>query len=85
MTVVKSTGVATEIDKPTARRIAEDLLGDLAVTAEALRHRDVTRAAPGGTESWLSGLQARIQGASGIAIAVPHFESSGFGSLSNET
>ena len=73
VTVVKSTGVATEIDKPTARRIAEDLLGDLAVTAEALRHRDVTRAAPGGTESWLSGLQARIQGASGIAIPVPSF------------
>jgi hypothetical protein len=73
VTVDASAGLAP-IDDATARRIAVDLVSDLASAAEALRTRNrasARRAAAGG---WLAELWARIDASRGATVEVPSYE-----------
>jgi Na+-transporting NADH:ubiquinone oxidoreductase subunit NqrB len=74
ISVVQSASVASQIDRPTALRIAEGVLAGLRVSGDALQYRDVYRAAKGATGRWHAELQRRILVASEGAIAVPRYQ-----------
>ena len=71
VTVLPSKGVATQIDTKLAHQITADLVSDLRIEADALRHRDKNRAGTvaGGTR--LQGLWQAISLAANRAIVVP--------------
>jgi Na+-translocating ferredoxin:NAD+ oxidoreductase RnfD subunit len=73
VTVAAAKGVASELDRPTALRVARDLLADLRVEAEALRRRDEKRAATAATGERLAELWRSIR-ATGRPVAVPEYE-----------
>ena len=73
VTVVASKGIAT-IDRGTAMQIARDLVADLHDEAEALRRRDLDRAAVGATGAWLAALWEQIRAAEGNPIVVSTYE-----------
>jgi Na+-translocating ferredoxin:NAD+ oxidoreductase RnfD subunit len=73
VTVVAASGVASELDRPTALRVARDLIADLRVEAEALRRRDERRAATAATGARLAELWRSIR-AAGRPVAVPEYE-----------
>ncbi|MDX6563174.1 MAG: hypothetical protein QOD65_2988 [Gaiellales bacterium] len=72
VTISAHPGVAA-IDLRTGRRIARDAVADLGVAADALRHRDATRAAAGASGRWLAQLQQEIRAAAGGSIVVPAY------------
>ncbi|MCI0633411.1 MAG: CRTAC1 family protein, partial [Actinobacteria bacterium] len=74
VTVVASTGVATQIDRSTALQIASDVVADLRIQAEALLQRDVARAAEGADGAWLAGLEQQIIETAGGTILVPAYD-----------
>ena len=59
-TVLPSKGVATQINPALARQITSDLVSDLRTEAEALRHRDKSRAATVAAGKRLQGLWQQI-------------------------
>ena len=69
ITVLDSRGVA-EIDESTAQSIARDVMSDLRIEAEALRRRDLDRAADGASGEWLATLWELIR--NGSASAGPY-------------
>lgn len=69
--VLPSRGVATRIDPGLARQIAGDLVTDLRLEADALRHRDRSRAARAAAGARLQGLWQQIELADGRPIIVP--------------
>ncbi len=69
--VLASNGVASKIDAGLARQIAADLVGDLRIEAEALRHRDKALAAGAADGERLQGLWRLIDENSGRAIIAP--------------
>ncbi len=71
VTVAASKGVATQIDRPLAQRIAHDLVADLRIEADALRRRDKSRAAAAAGGVRLQGLWLQISQAGNRAILVP--------------
>jgi Na+-transporting NADH:ubiquinone oxidoreductase subunit NqrB len=73
VTVVPTAAVASEVDRPTALRIAHDVVTDLRIATDALRTRDVEHAATGAGGDWLAGLRRQIRAASGRAIVVPEY------------
>jgi hypothetical protein len=73
ITVLPSRGVESKLDRATALRITRDLVADLEIQADALRRRDVKRAAAGASGAWLAGLRKRVSDAGGKAIGVPTY------------
>ena len=73
VTVALSSGVASRIDAPTARRIARDVLADLGTEADALRHRDTALATQSSAGPRLADIWHRIRVPAGGAVAVPTF------------
>jgi hypothetical protein len=71
VTVLPSKGVETQINPKLARRIAADLVADFRVEAEALRHRDKSRAATATAGGRLQGVWRQISVARDQAIIVP--------------
>jgi len=71
VTVLPSKGVATQIDPKLARQIARDLVADFRIEAEALRHRDKSRAAAAAGGARLQGLWQQIGLAGDRALIVP--------------
>ncbi len=69
--VVPAKGVATQIDRRTSLQMARDVVADLQVEADALRRRDLGRAAAGADGAWLAEVWRRIRGSAGQAITVP--------------
>jgi len=61
--VAEGDGVAP-IGASSAQTIARNVLADLQIEAEALRRRDLARAADGASGTWLASLWAQIRGAS---------------------
>jgi ASPIC and UnbV/FG-GAP-like repeat len=71
--IVTGRGVASELDQPTALRVARDLMADLRVEGEALRRRDEKRAATAATGARLAELWRTIR-AAGRPVAVPEYD-----------
>jgi hypothetical protein len=72
VTVVEAEGVATQIDRETALRIAEDLVTNLRIEAEALAARDRQRATGAAAGARLAALWQRID-AAGKEVDVPGY------------
>ena len=72
ISVADSGGVA--IDTRAAQHIARDVMVDLRAEAEALRLRDLDRAAAAASGAWLAALWERIRAAPAQGIAVPEPE-----------
>ena len=72
VTVSAKPGVAS-IDLPTGRRIARDAVADLAIAADALRRRDLGRAATGADGAWLEQLQRQIRAGAKGTVVVPAY------------
>jgi Na+-transporting NADH:ubiquinone oxidoreductase subunit NqrB len=70
----KSKGVASVLDRKTARRIAADLVADLQLQARALASRDSNALERGATFDRLPELQQVIRQARGRPIVVPSYE-----------
>jgi Na+-translocating ferredoxin:NAD+ oxidoreductase RnfD subunit len=70
-TILPSKGVATQLDAALARQITADLVTDFKLEAEALRHRDRSRAARAAGGARLQGLWQQIGLASSRALIVP--------------
>ena len=73
VTIGHSTGVASQIDRATAVRIARDVVADLHAQADALRLRDATRASAAASGVWLTGLQSQIRTAPTRGVRVPTY------------
>jgi ASPIC and UnbV/FG-GAP-like repeat/NQR2, RnfD, RnfE family len=73
VTVARSTGVASAISAPTAKRIARDIVADLRVQADALQRRDATHVATAASGSWLIGLKSQIGKAETRGVRVPAY------------
>ena len=74
VTVVPSRAVASRIDRTTALRMARDLVASLRIQADALRRRDLVRAATGAGGAWLGALRRRIRASiAGGPIIVPTY------------
>jgi hypothetical protein len=71
VTVEHSTGVASQINRPTARRIARDLVADLRVRADALRTRRPARAVAGLSDVALAEVGKTVRAAAGGPVDVP--------------
>ena len=71
--VAPAHGVASRIDVAAARRIAQDVVNDLRIEADALRRRDATRATESSDGPRLADLWRRIRVPAGGAVAVPSF------------
>ena len=74
VTIARSTGVASQISRGTALRIARDMVADLSAQADALRLRDATRASAAASGAWLTGLQSQIRSAPAHGVQVPTYE-----------
>ncbi|MGH3135058.1 MAG: FG-GAP-like repeat-containing protein [Gaiellaceae bacterium] len=72
VTVTPSVGVASQIDRRTALKIANDVVTDLRIEAEALIGRDLERARAGAGSDRLAALWQRIDSA-GTAVVVPEY------------
>ena len=72
--VLPSKGVASQLNRATALRIARDLVADLQTESDSLKRRDATRAAAGASGAWLAGLQQRLRDSAGKPIGVPTYE-----------
>ena len=72
VTVVPAEGVATQIDRETAIKIAGDVVTNLRIEAEALAERDRQRATEAAAGARLAGLWQRID-AAGNDVAVPGY------------
>jgi ASPIC and UnbV/FG-GAP-like repeat len=72
VTVVQAEGVATQIDRETAVRIAGDLVSNLRIEGEALAARDRERATEAAAGARLAALWQRID-AAGSEVAVPGY------------
>ena len=70
--VVPAKGLAP-IDRPTAQRIARDIVADLRIEADALRRRDLERATAGAQGVRLAAVWRQIRAATGHAVVVPHY------------
>jgi hypothetical protein len=73
LTIVHSSGVASQLDRRTARVIAGDLIADLRAQADALRLRDGGHASHATSGAMLADVQRRIRGAQGREIVVPNY------------
>ncbi|HEU0247907.1 MAG TPA: FG-GAP-like repeat-containing protein [Gaiellaceae bacterium] len=73
VTVVESPGVA-QIDRGAAMTIARDVVADLRSEADALRLRDLDRAAAGASGAWLAALWKQIRDGAGRPVAVPMYD-----------
>jgi hypothetical protein len=73
VTILHSTGVASQLDRRTARVIAGDLVADLRAQADALRQRDGGHAASGVSGAVLADVRQRIRQAWGREIDVPTY------------
>jgi hypothetical protein len=73
VTVLHSTGVATQLDDATAEQIARDLVANLGNEADAVLRRDPDRATAGAAGERLASVWARID-AAGEAVDVPEFD-----------
>jgi len=69
VTIAASSGVASTLDLPTARRVTAELVTGLSTVARALRRHDTTLAAKGATGSYLAALLQQIDQPSEIAVA----------------
>ena len=72
VTVVPAKGLAP-IDRRTAQQIARDVVADLRIESDALRRRDLDRAAAGAGGVRLAGLWGQIRAATGRTIVVPEY------------
>ncbi len=68
ITIGVSDGVAGDLDSTTSRRIAQDLIDDLAVSGTSLWERDTDLAGTGATGKWLAGLLRRIGSSSNTPV-----------------
>jgi hypothetical protein len=75
VTILHSTGVSTQLNRPTALRIASDLVADLAIAADALQSRSASWAAAGAAGAWLDQLRQQIR-CSDAGVVVPPTASS---------
>jgi hypothetical protein len=73
VSVARSSGVASQIGRRTARQIAQDVVADLHAQADALRLRDADRAATGASGGWLAGLRSQIRTGAARALLVPTY------------
>jgi hypothetical protein len=73
ITVLPSRNVQTKLDRPTADRIAADLVTDLRLQTAALAHRDRTALARSATFDRLPQLGQLIRSAAGAPIRVPSY------------
>ncbi len=73
VSIVSTDDVASQIDRRTALRIANDVVTDLRIEAEALRGRDLERASAGAGGDRLATLWQRIESA-GAAVVVPGYQ-----------
>ena len=76
VTVVPTPGLA-ELDRPTATRVARDLVAALRAEADALRRRDRGRAAAAADGAWLAELWRRIDEDPGGPLVVPAYDVEG--------
>jgi hypothetical protein len=74
VTIARSSGVASQLNRPTALRIARDLVADLRLRADALRTREPARAAAGLTDAALADVEKTIRAARGGAVDVPVYD-----------
>ncbi|MGH3071099.1 MAG: FG-GAP-like repeat-containing protein, partial [Gaiellaceae bacterium] len=72
VTILAADGVMS-IDRPTARRIARDLVADLDTASEALRRRDRSRAATAASGTRLASLWRELAAAGSGPIVVPRY------------
>jgi hypothetical protein len=72
VTVGSSDGVASQVDRETALRIARDLVADLRVEGDSLIRRDLERATAGAGGERLQTLWQRID-AAGLSVVVPDY------------
>ncbi len=72
VTVVRTARIAP-LERTTALTIAGDVVADLNVQADALRARDIERAAATADGDWLASLRGQIGASAGHAIAVPAY------------
>ena len=73
VTVLRSTGVATQLDRTTAEQIARDVVANLGNEADAVLRRDPDRATAGAAGERLASVWARID-AAGETVDVPEFD-----------
>ncbi len=73
VTVVPAKGVSSQIDHTTALQIARDVVVDLRSEADALRLRDLERAAVAASGPWLVDLRRQVHAAAERAITVPSY------------
>jgi hypothetical protein len=73
VTVVASDGLAVQIDRRTAQRIASDVVADLRIESDALARRDLDRVADGADGARLAGLWQQIRVA-GATVVVPEYD-----------
>ena len=72
VTILPVEGVMT-VDRPTATRIAADLVADLRIAADAMRRRDRERATEGATGQRLAALWRSLSAAGDGPIVVPEY------------
>ena len=72
VTIVRVEGVMS-VERPTAERIARDLVDDLQIASEALRDRDRRRATAGASGARLASLWLSVDAAGGRPIVVPEY------------
>ncbi len=70
VTVVRSNGVESQIDRRTALQMAADVVTDLEIEADALRRRSVSRAAVGAGGEWLNAVRDVIRGSGAQPMVV---------------
>jgi Na+-transporting NADH:ubiquinone oxidoreductase subunit NqrB len=73
ITILHSSGVSSQLDRPTAREVASSLVHDLKSQAEALRARDQKRANPSLCCQALGHVEEQIKQAAGTVITVPTY------------
>ncbi len=73
VTIVESTGVASQLDRPTALQIARYVVADLRIARNALRRRDEAQARGAASGAWLADLWRQIRAADGDTIVVPAY------------
>jgi Na+-translocating ferredoxin:NAD+ oxidoreductase RnfD subunit len=74
VTIARSTGVASQLDRPTALQIARHIAVDLRTARSSLRQRARRQAAAGATGPWLAELWRQIDAARGGTIVVPAYD-----------
>src|SRR5262249_34948890 len=72
--IAHSEGVASQLNRPTAQRIAHDLVADLRLRGAALRTRQPERAAQGFADSALVDIGKTVRDARGRPIDVPVYD-----------